>query len=134
MDAASAEVGSAPRITRHLAFVIPAAAERRILPESAGRGAFGNTVGEPATEHAARYYKLESTSLQRGVERTIGSVVERIAERPLFARRKGAAQMLGIGRAAARLNRRRIENREWAEICFGHRKSLHQSPCSGYEP
>jgi len=44
------------------------------------------------------------------------TVDEMVPERPLFARRKGAAQMLGVGGAAARLNRRRIENREWAGI------------------
>jgi len=33
-----------------------------------------------------------------------------------FSRGKGAAQMLGIGRAAARLNRRRVENRKWSGI------------------
>jgi hypothetical protein len=53
------------RIARHLAFVIPA--ERRSPPESAGRGAFGNSIGEPTTDHAARYYKFESISLQRRV-------------------------------------------------------------------
>src|SRR5580692_1940782 len=58
-------MGSAPRIARHLAFVIPA--ECRSPPESAGRGAFGNSIGEPTTDHAARYYKFESISLQRRV-------------------------------------------------------------------
>jgi hypothetical protein len=60
------------RITRHLAFVIPAAAERRSPPESAGRGAFGDTIGEPTTDHAARYYKFESGLLQRRVVQTVG--------------------------------------------------------------
>jgi hypothetical protein len=46
-------------ITRHLAFVITAA-ERRSPPESSGRGAFGNSIGEPTTDHAAWYYKFES--------------------------------------------------------------------------
>jgi hypothetical protein len=32
-------------------------------PESTGRGAFGNSIGEPTTDHAARYYKFESISL-----------------------------------------------------------------------
>src|SRR5215831_15720411 len=50
MGAASAWVRSAPRITRHLAFVIPAAAERRSPPDAAGRGAFGNIIGEPTTD------------------------------------------------------------------------------------
>jgi hypothetical protein len=27
--------------------------ERRSRPESAGRGAFGNTIGEPTADHAA---------------------------------------------------------------------------------
>src|SRR5215472_7977348 len=67
MGAASAWVRSAPRITRHLAFVIPAASERRSPPDAAGRGAFGNIIGEPTTDHAARYYKFESISLQRRV-------------------------------------------------------------------
>src|SRR5215813_11223677 len=67
MGAASAWVRSAPRITRHLAFVIPAAAERRSPPDAAGRGAFGHIIGEPTTDHAARYYKFESISLQRRV-------------------------------------------------------------------
>ena len=72
MGAASAQIGSAPRITRHLPFVIPAAAERRSPPEFAGRGAFGNIIGEPTTDHAARYYKFESGLLQRrSQERTV---------------------------------------------------------------
>src|SRR5215813_3588954 len=62
MGAASAWVRSAPRIMRHLAFVIPAAAERRSPPDAAGRGAFGHIIGEPTTDHAARYYKFESAN------------------------------------------------------------------------
>ena len=32
-----------------------------------GHAAFGNPIGEPITDHAARYYKFESISLQRRV-------------------------------------------------------------------
>src|SRR5215475_10937212 len=85
MGAASAWVRSAPRITRHLAFVIPAAAERRSPPDAAGRGAFGHIIGEPTTDHAARYYKFESISLQQTV-RLSTEVARRGREPRLFAR------------------------------------------------
>ena len=52
--------------------ILPAPAERRSPPESAGRGAFGNIMGEPTTDHAARYYKFESGLLQRRVHREPG--------------------------------------------------------------
>jgi len=96
MGAASAEVGSAPKITRHLAFVIPAAAERRSPREAARRGAFGNIIGEPATDHAARYYKFESAFLQRRVQRPIGSAA--ISERHPATAKKAAKTKNGAAR------------------------------------
>src|SRR5215831_5388024 len=94
MGAASAWVRSAPRITRHLAFVIPAAAERRSPPDAAGRGAFGNIIGEPTTDHAARYYKFESISLQRRVRELPIS--------PALARRRRLARPKQVMDPAAR--------------------------------
>src|SRR5215510_3411855 len=92
MGAASAWVRSAPRITRHLAFVIPAAAERRSPPDAAGRGAFGHIIGEPTTDHAARCYKFESISLQ-------GRVCElSVTERELAPRSPPSGTAVRTGR------------------------------------
>ena len=79
------------RITRHLPFVIPAAAERRSHPESAGRGAFGNSIGEPTTDHAARYYKFESGFLQRRVSYEPDFLLTGLATDPADPYRPAAA-------------------------------------------
>src|SRR5262244_2681339 len=100
MGAASAWVRIAPRITRHLAFVIPAAAERRSPPDAAGRGAFGNIIGEPTTDHAAPYYKFESISLQRRVrcEPVSGGNSPSYVEKPRFSAGVRAGASAAVGR------------------------------------